>query len=190
MIDQPANEFADRFADLSQERALERLAPIAACLDIGSSDPQVFKDCLADAMRDLLLCPQSRDTDIIRLEHALVDRSVHNVSHLAANTGMSLRTLERLCKTVFGFTPQLLLRRQRFLLSLAQFMLDPSLKWIETLDSHYHDQAHFVRDFKRFMGTSPSAYAKQPHPVLGAAAHARKAIAGEPTQVLHRPPAD
>jgi AraC-like DNA-binding protein len=67
-------------------------------------------------------------------------------------------------------------------------MLDPSLKWIETLDRHYHDQAHFVRHFKRFMGMSPSAYAKQPHPVLGAAAHARKAIAGEAIQVLHRPP--
>ena len=190
ILDQPADEYADRFADLSQERALERLAPITACLAIEPADPQTFKDCLADAIRALLLSPQSRDTDIVGLERALVDKSVHTVSHLAENTGMSLRTLERLSKSVFGFTPQLLLRRQRFLRSLAQFMLDPSLKWIETLDSHYHDQAHFVRDFKRFMGMSPSAYAKQPHPVLGDAAHARKAIAGEAMQVLHKPPPD
>lgn len=190
ILDQPADEYADRFADLSQERALERLAPITACLAIEPADPQTFKDCLADAIRTLLLSPQSRDTDIVALERALVDKSAHTVSHLAEKTGMSLRTLERLSKSVFGFTPQLLLRRQRFLRSLAQFMLDPSLKWIETLDSHYHDQAHFVRDFKRFMGMSPSAYAKQSHPVLGAAAHARKEIAGEAMQVLHKPPAD
>ncbi|MFT4896010.1 MAG: AraC-like DNA-binding protein, partial [Devosia litorisediminis] len=52
--------------------------------------------------------------------------------------------------------------------------------------SHYHDQAHFVRDFKRFMTMSPSAYAKRPHPVLIAAAHARMAVAGQASQVLHR----
>lgn len=122
------------------------------------------------------------------LERALVGSQVHGVSDLAEATCMSLRTLERLSKSVSGFTPQLLLRRQRFLRSLARFMLDPSMRWIETLDSHYHDQTHFVRDFKRFMGMSPSVYAKQPHPVLGAAADAREAIAGEAMQVLHRPP--
>ncbi|WP_282099690.1 hypothetical protein [Qipengyuania qiaonensis] len=39
------------------------------------------------------------------------------------------------------------------------------------------------------MVTSPSAYAKLPHSVLAAAAHARMAIAGEAMQVLHRPEA-
>ena len=66
-------------------------------------------------------------------------------------------------------------------------MLDPSLKWIDTLDSHYHDQAHFVRDFFYFMTMAPREYAKVVNPVLAAAAHARMAIAGEAMQVLHRP---
>ena len=96
---------------------------------------------------------------------------------------------DRFCGRVFGFSPQLLLRRQRFIRSLAKFMLDPSLKWIDTLDTHYHDQAHFVRDFKRFMTMSPSEYARLPHPILAAAAHARMAVAGEAMQVLHSPAA-
>ena len=55
---------------------------------------------------------------------------------------------------------------------------------------YYHDQAHFVRDFKRFMLMSPSEYASRPHPVLAAAAHARLAVAGQAMQVLHEPSAD
>ena len=69
-------------------------------------------------------------------------------------------------------------------------MLDPSLKWLNTLDQQYHDQAHFVRDFKRFMGMSPSAYAKLDKPILMAAAQARMAIAGQAVQGLHDPNAD
>ena len=68
--------------------------------------------------------------------------------------------------------------------SLAQFMLDPSLAWIDTLDGQYVDQAHFIRDFRRFMDATPSAYAAAPHPVLWAAAEARTAVAGKPMQVL------
>ncbi len=107
-------------------------------------------------------------------------------AEMAEERGMSMRSMELVSGGVFGFAPQLLRRRQRFMRSLAKFMLDPSLRWIDTLDSHYHDQAHVVRDFKRFMTMSPSAYAKRPHPVLIAAAHARMAVAGQASQVLHR----
>ena len=44
-----------------------------------------------------------------------------------------------------------------------------------------------IRDFKRFMLMSPSEYARLPHPILAAAAHARMAVAGEAMQVLHSP---
>ncbi|WP_418251669.1 helix-turn-helix domain-containing protein [Erythrobacter litoralis] len=100
---------------------------------------------------------------------------------------MNVRSLERLTRRAFGFTPKLLLRRQRFLRSLAQFVLDPSLKWLDALDCQYHDQAHFVRDVKRFMGMNPSEYARLDKPFLAAAARARMEIAGEAVQGLHRP---
>ena len=184
----PASEYADRHVDVLEEPSLVRLRPLEALLEDRALDPQRHRDRLVEALREALSPSHSREDEIVRLELALVDPAIHTVADLAAHSGMSLRSTERMCLQVFGFPPQLLLRRQRFLRSLAQFMLDPSLKWIETLDSHYHDQAHFVRDFKRFMGMSPSEYARLPHPVLGAAAHARKAVAGEAVQVLHKPP--
>jgi len=116
-----------------------------------------------------------------------MNKDVATVGEMSEQLAMSPRSLERLSLRAFGFAPKLLLRRQRFMRSLAQFMLDPSLAWIRTLDCHYVDQAHFVRDFKRFMTMSPSAYAALDHPVLRAAARARAAATGQAVQVLHRP---
>src|SRR3546814_969262 len=93
--------------------------------------------------------------------------------------GLSERSVERLSRRAFGFPPKLLLRRQRFLRSLARFMLDPSMAWTATLDHHYYDQAQFIRDFQRFMGMRPGVYAARAKPILGAAALARAAAAGE-----------
>jgi len=109
------------------------------------------------------------------------------IAELVERLGMNIRSLERLSRRAFGFPPKLLIRRQRFLRSLARFMLDPSLKWLGALDYHYHDQSHFVRDFRRFMGMVPSAYARLDKPFMIAAARARMAIAGEAMQGLHRP---
>jgi methylphosphotriester-DNA--protein-cysteine methyltransferase len=106
---------------------------------------------------------------------------------MAAVAGLPAHTLERTCRRHFGFPPRLLLRRQRFMRSLSQYMLDPSLKWIGAIDSHYHDQAQFVRDFHAFMDMSPSEYAARPHPVLGAVMRARQDAAGAAVQALHRP---
>lgn len=110
-----------------------------------------------------------------------------SVASLAQAVGVSTRTLERFSRRHFGFNPQLLLRRQRFLRSLASFMVDPTMKWIETLDSHYHDQAHFVRDFRRFMGMTPSDYAVLHRPIAMTAVRARRAARAAAMQVLHPP---
>ena len=131
--------------------------------------------------------PPEDEVRIVAAHRALLDPGTRTVAELAERLAMSTRSLERLCLRAFGFSPKLLLRRQRFLRSLAQFMLDPSLTWISTLDFQYVDQAHFVRDFRAFMGMSPRRYASLEHPVLRAAARARAAAAGEAVQLLHRP---
>jgi len=52
-----------------------------------------------------------------------------------------------------------LLRRQRFMRSLTQFMLDPGVNWSDAIDGSYHDQAQFVRDCRQFLGMTPRQYA-------------------------------
>lgn len=185
----PAADLADRFCDGSDCAAFAAFAPLADQIYDGTPDP-AGEAARIDAFLLSLLArhpPAEDEARILAAHTALIDHEIGSVSDLANRVGMSSRSLERLSLRAFGFPPKLLLRRQRFLRSLAQFMLDPSLTWISTLDWQYVDQAHFVRDFKRFMGISPSQYAAQDHPVLRAAARARAAAAGAAVQILHAP---
>jgi AraC-like DNA-binding protein len=190
-FDAPADQYADRFVDGHADPAFEALR------DLGVELSRRFHGEPGDFTREVALIEEcltgflDRDVPnadlITAINSALVDRDIATATQLAERVGMNLRSLERLSRRVFGFPPKVLLRRQRFLRSLAQFMLDPSLKWLNTLDHQYHDQAHFVRDFKQFMGMTPGAYAKLEKPMLVAAAQARMAIAGEAVQGLHDP---
>lgn len=189
LVGVPANALADTTIECTASSPYARLAGLRAATFRKKHDP------LAEAGRiDKYLCkmictnpPHEDEVRIRNIHTALFDEHVTTVAELAARIGLSPRSLERICLRSFGFPPKLLLRRQRFLRSLAQFLLNPSLSWIETLDENYVDQAHFVRDFKKFMQMSPSAYAAQEHPVLASASRTRTIIAGAPVQALHPP---
>jgi len=182
-----AGDYADRSVDGLADPAFAAFAPLARALAVSDGDYAAELALIEQHMATLFAAAHPVDPAIDAMTAALLDPELVSVVELAERLGMNVRSLERLSRRAFGFPPKLLLRRQRFLRSLSRFMLDPSLKWLGTLDAHYHDQSHFVRDFRRFMGMSPSAYAHLDKPFLVAAARARMAIAGEAVQGLHRP---
>lgn len=188
-IDAPAGDYADRFVDGMADPAFTAFQPLAKALSQSSGDFAKELALIESHMQNLAGKHSREAGAITAINTALIDPELSTVTDLAERVEMNIRSLERLSRRAFGFTPKLLLRRQRFLRSLARFMLDPSLKWLSTLDHHYHDQAHFVRDFKRFMGMSPTEYSKLDKPFLIAAARARMEIAGEAVQGLHQPDA-
>lgn len=186
----PACAYADRFVDGAADPAFAPFVALSGSLGAAAeNDPREQAALIDRFMLDLLdRMPEPEDAARIQAAHeALFDAQMGTVADLALRLAMSARSFERLSLRAFGFSPKLLLRRQRFTRSLGQFMLDPSLKWISTLDDNYVDQAHFVRDFRRFMGMCPSSYAALDHPVLAAAAQARTVTAGAAMQVLHQP---
>lgn len=191
LVDAPAQAYADRFCDGAADPVFAGFAGLLDQIFGDSPDPVAEAGRIDACMRELLAQrPEPDDAVRIRAAHAaLLDPDTSTVTQMAERLNMSARSFERLSQRAFGFAPKLLLRRQRFLRSLAQFMLDPSLTWISTLDWHYVDQAHFVRDFRRFMGMNPSTYAALEHPVMSAAARARAAAAGAAVQALHAPTA-
>lgn len=180
-----ASDYADRFVDGLADPVFAALAPLAQAL-AGSDGDYASELALIEAhMAQVFAAAGPADPAIAALNAALVDPDLVSVADLADRMGMTVRSLERLSRRAFGFPPKLLIRRQRFLRSLARFMLDPSLKWLGALDFQYHDQSHFVRDFRRFMGMSPSDYARRDKPMLIAAAQARMAATGQAVQGLH-----
>jgi AraC-like DNA-binding protein len=185
----PASAYADRICDAALEDPWAALAPVYDLAFAGQASPNEIAARLERHFLDLLAqCEPGDDETRIRATHRmLMDEEIGSVADLAERLNMTPRTLERFCLRAFGFPPKLLLRRQRFTRSLAQFLLNPASKWSQTLDDLYVDQAHFVRDFRRFMGMSPSDYAQAPHPILAATARARDAALGGAVQALHRP---
>ncbi len=182
-----ASEHANLLADGRTHPSFAAFRPLADSLAVIAGDPLDEFDRITSFFRGLLAQPPADEARILAIHQALVDPDVGTVADLVARVGASQRTIERIACRAFGFPPKLLLRRQRFMRSLSQFMLDPSLKWIGAIDSHYHDQAQFVRDFHQFMGMTPRDYAALPHPVLEVFMRERMRMAGAAVQTLDNP---
>jgi len=165
-VDAEARDFTDRTVDGANEPAFALFAPILPL----TQDPARAPDKVAEDINAYLMGHagrvEPRLEQVQALHAALRDPEVAHVSELEQRLGLGMRSLERICARYFGFPPKLLLRRQRFLRSLARYMLAPHGNWSDAIDDRYYDQAQFVRDFRSFMGMTPSEYADHPHPVL------------------------
>ncbi len=181
-----AADHANTIVDGEASPHFSRFAPLCESLCSREySDEEQFA-FLTEFFRKLAAPP--RDSARIQKVHeVMTDPRLLHVDEFAQRSGMSKRTLERLCARHFGFSPRLLLRRQRLMRSLAAFMLEPGTSWSAVIDRHYHDQSHFVHEFHAFMGCSPSEYAAQPHPVMDAFMVDRKRVWGAPASTLASP---
>lgn len=164
--DGAAGDLANTIVNGAEHPAFKRLAPIQGI--VRECDGQI-EETAKRITAHLCNVRQSRsrqEQEIEAMHAALRDPAIGDVEALVAQVGISRRTVERLAVRFFGFSPKTLLRRQRFLRSLGRFTIDPNRNWSASLDGHYVDQAHFVRDFRVFMGMTPSEYAQMPHPIL------------------------
>ena len=183
----PAAEFANKLCDGAVHPFCAPFRPLAESLFGPEPDEAAELDRIIAFFRDFRAYPLPEEKRIVAIHAALVDPEVVTVADLVSRVAASQRTVERLCHRHFGFSPKLLLRRQRFARSLAHFMLDPTMSWIDALDGQYHDQAQFVRDFREFMGTTPREYAARPHPILERFMQERMRVHGSAVQTTDRP---
>jgi AraC-like DNA-binding protein len=162
----PAAAVADKTVNGATHPAFALFEPISRMLAEEEPGLDGFAMRINDYLMDHIDRPSPQEDMIVACHDALRDPDVANVAELGERLGLGTRSLQRLCVRYFGFAPKLLLRRQRFQRSLARFMLGAAGSWSDALDGQYHDQAQFVRDFRAFMGMTPSEYAELPHPVL------------------------
>jgi AraC-like DNA-binding protein len=183
-----AEQYADRTTDGEEDAHFEKFRPLYSALFENRHDGPESEADRIDRFFTALLDGSHDDDQLIQKAHnLLIDPDLQTVQEMAERLNVTGRTLDRLSRKAFGFPPKLLLRRQRFLRTLAENMLNPSQNWVSTLDSNYYDQAHFGRDFQRFMGMSATEYKAKSHPFMNAAVHGRMAAAGAGMQVLHDP---
>ena len=186
-IGSAASDAANQFRDIRQAPVDDSISALMERLRDGGDDTEAASGLIDQTFRGLLDRKSSAQDAIQKIHKSLLSGDIQTASDLASSAGMSTRTFERFCKRHFGFSARTLLNRQRFLRSLGKFMLDPTMKWISALDTHYWDQAHFIRDFRSIMGMTPGEYAARPHPIVKAAVAVTHKASGVAHQALYRP---
>lgn len=151
----PASELTGQSAaltDLLPARDVERLH--AQVLEARSTAAKV-----ALVERFLVALPFARDA---RISHALewLEGSAAESARVAAvarRLGLSERQLERRMLERVGITPKRYATLRRWERVLQLLRTSASLTSVAHA-AGYHDQSHFVHDFRRFTGTTPSNY--------------------------------
>ncbi|WP_416909030.1 MAG: helix-turn-helix domain-containing protein [Polymorphobacter sp.] len=182
----PARRLADQAVPLEREWADAGALRAAVLAADGIDDWAAILD--AALMRRLVEAPEPPPM-LARALDVLVNGEISDVAHYAGAVGVSVRTLERLCSSWFGFGPKSLLRRQRFLRSLDVMMRMPDVPLGQAYHPGYVDQSHFIHEFKMFMGMAPGRYLAQPRVMMQRAALARQALLGQSLQGLQPPAA-
>ena len=99
------------------------------------------------------------------------------VADLVAETGMSIRSVERMTKYYYGLPPRLLARKYRALRAASALARGEDIESALHGDGFY-DQSHLIREVKRFAGATPGRLA-HPSPYTEATIKGRKQMAGK-----------
>lgn len=109
-------------------------------------------------------CPAEPDPDYL-LAASLLDRVHHDdaivrVDQIGLVAGLSTRSVQRLFRRYAGISPKWVLMRSRLRDAAARLDADPHSDLADLATTlGWYDQSHFVRDFRRFLGVTPGAYA-------------------------------
>jgi methylphosphotriester-DNA--protein-cysteine methyltransferase len=91
---------------------------------------------------------------------AVVDQPDGTIAGVAARLGLTHRQVIRFFDDHVGLTPKLFQRVQRFRWVLEAIGRAERPAWARiAARAGYHDQAHFIHDFRRLAGMRPTAYA-------------------------------
>ena len=102
--------------------------------------------------------------------HTLTDQALHIIHHqkitsvdeMAKHLRVSQRHLEIQFKRNVGVSPKTYSLIERFKRMEQQLKKMPIIHWQDmSFASEYYDQNHFIKDFKRFTGSTPSDYLLQ-----------------------------
>lgn len=90
-----------------------------------------------------------------------------NLGLLYRKIGYSQKHFTDMFKTHVGVTPKAYVKLMRFQYAINEIETNESISWTSIAnDSGFYDQAHFIKDFKRFSGFTPEDYLKKKNGML------------------------
>jgi AraC-like DNA-binding protein len=146
----PLEEFFGSAGGRLESRALRHADPVTAFA------------LVEDFLRALAPQPDDNVARVGRIiERAAADRDITRVEHLLREFGLGARALQRLFDDYVGVSPKWVIQRYRLHEAAERIAQDPTVDGTRlAADLGYADQAHFIRDFKRLVGTTPADYSR------------------------------
>ncbi len=121
-----------------------------------------WRECAAIADHYLQLFAMARLDKIKRfpagLEDWLLNPDRHGLDELVDLMDVSRRQTDRLAKYYFGASPKALQRKYRALHTLTRMSLGADSTWWEENGHGFYDQSHFIKEFKTFVGATPTQF--------------------------------
>jgi len=113
-----------------------------------------------DFLRPRLHSPDPAITQVGEIVDAVLqDGELKTVDALAARTGVTKRTLQRLFSEYVGVSPKWVIRRYRLHELVERCHSGEKLDYAQVaLELGYFDQAHLINDFRSIVGFSPAQY--------------------------------
>ena len=84
------------------------------------------------------------------LYHVTAAKGDLSVADLAEKTSTNRRTLERAFRARLGVSPNLEIRKTRFMTTVVQFLDNPGITWRDLEFAPYVDQSHFLKEARFF----------------------------------------
>lgn len=155
----PAGELTDRIVPLE-----DLSSPFLSMEQIADSpDVQTRLRRMEDALDRRLASGRQEPILAKVLETAAAHRGMITVTYLADLAGWSPRHLDRRVQAAVGVGPKTFCRIMRFKAALRALRRRPPPDLLQVaLEAGYYDQAHFIHDFNRFYGASPSKILADP----------------------------
>lgn len=153
-----ASAVADDVFDLAERQGrdwTEMLVDLRALL---GAEPDLEKAAglLWAFLRDRARPVTQAEHDFVTATDAwLADELSPRVETLQEVTGLSARQVARLCNRLYGAPPKYLARKYRAL-RCALILARDNVEWSELGQDAFYDQSHFIREFKHFIGLTPS----------------------------------
>lgn len=156
----PLTAFTDRVVGLREvwgraARSFERAM-------LAEADDAARVEIVEEFLRHRRPAPDSSVTCVSQIVYSVAaDRTILKVEDLVNRCDVGVRTLQRLFAKCVGVSPKWVIQRYRLHEAAARLAGSPAVSQAGLASElGYSDQAHFVRDFKRIVGTSPAAYAR------------------------------
>jgi AraC-like DNA-binding protein len=157
LFDIPANKLSDYNVDITSLFGKEgsMLEDSVMC----AATHPLRVELISNFLRKKLVQPQKKLFYLgSTIRQVIGTGSMPSVNEMANACNLSVRQIERDFQSLSGFSPRLFSKLTRFRALVENIQLTTNSLADLAYEFNYYDQSHFINEFKRFTGLTPTRY--------------------------------